>query len=246
MDIIWIDECGSTNTMLAQMGAKHATALCSRKQTAGRGQRGNSWESEPLKNLTFSLLLKPNWVLASRQFEVSMAVSIAIVEVLDSYLGTDASISIKWPNDIYVGDKKICGILIENVLVGNQLAQCIVGVGLNVNQTRFTSPAPNPLSMAMVSGREFALEPIAAEITKRIVKEVEALAHEEHRHEIMAKYFARLWRRDGYFSYFDVKKREQIKAKIEFVAPTGLLTLRLQDNSLRTYAFKEVQAVIQF
>lgn len=244
MEIIWIDECESTNSSLARVGAAHATALCARTQTAGRGQRGNSWESEPYKNLTFSIMLKPYWVSASQQFEISMAVSIAIVRVLESQLGNDYDIAIKWPNDIYAGDKKLCGILIENVLVGNKLAQSIVGVGINVNQTEFVSPAPNPVSMAMLCGKKFELEALANGFVENIIATVDKLAAEKGRQEIFEEYFSRLWRCDGYYPYLDVEKAEKIMATIETIAPTGHLTLRLDNNTLRTYAFKQVQAIL--
>ncbi|WP_301748249.1 biotin--[acetyl-CoA-carboxylase] ligase [uncultured Duncaniella sp.] len=148
MEIIKIESTDSTSSHLAGIaeGCAHGTAVMARVQTAGRGQRGNSWEAEPGMNITLSLLLRPEGLEPARQFIISQAVSLAIVEMLDNFIGADA-VSIKWPNDIYVNDSKIAGILIENVISGSAISRSIVGVGLNVNQTEFLSDAPNPVSL---------------------------------------------------------------------------------------------------
>ncbi|MDE6431375.1 MAG: biotin--[acetyl-CoA-carboxylase] ligase, partial [Duncaniella sp.] len=121
--------------------------VSARRQTAGRGQRGNSWESAPGKNITMSILLRPEGLHPSRQFVISRAVSLAITGVLRRYMPASA-VRVKWPNDIYVDDRKICGILIENVISSASIRQSVVGIGINVNQRRFLSDAPNPVSMA--------------------------------------------------------------------------------------------------
>ena len=128
------------------MELPHATVVSTYNQTAGRGQRGNSWESEPHKNLTFSVLLKPQHIIAREQFYISEIVSVAIVNTLRKYI-IDQPIAIKWPNDIYVNDDKICGILIENTLSGYSISQSIAGIGININQQTFLSNAPNPISL---------------------------------------------------------------------------------------------------
>lgn len=143
--IVWLDSCGSTNDALTEIdGADHGTVAVCRRQTAGRGQRGNKWESEPGKNLTFSILLCPD-IEARSQFEMSMLVSLAVADFIDAVLGRRAA-KVKWPNDIYVADGKICGILIENRLSGTMLERAVAGIGINVNQTVFRSGAPNPVS----------------------------------------------------------------------------------------------------
>ena len=118
-NIIHLESVGSTNTYLAgrAVDLPHATVVSTYCQTAGRGQRGNSWESEPNKNLSFSVLLRPQNIIARQQFYLSEAVSVAIVKTLKRYI-SNHRVSIKWPNDIYVDDLKICGILIENTLCG--------------------------------------------------------------------------------------------------------------------------------
>ena len=146
--IVTLDECDSTNTVLSSMPeAASGTVVATRRQTAGRGQRGNSWESEPDKNLTFSQLLMPRMLPAARQFELSMIVSLAIADSIDAHLPDGIRTCVKWPNDIYIGREKVCGILIENRLTGSRIERAIVGAGINVNQRVFTSDAPNPTSI---------------------------------------------------------------------------------------------------
>lgn len=246
MEIIELEETASTNSWLAARARESSeglTVLC-RRQTAGRGQRGNSWESEPGKNITMSLLLKPAGLHPSRQFLVSQAVSVAIVTVLSRYI-PGHEVSIKWPNDIYVGDRKICGILIENSITQNGINHCIVGMGINVNQTRFLSDAPNPVSMAMLTGREYPPRAVAEEIVGEILHETAAINPDDTT-GLQKRYSAMLWRRDGYWPYTDNLHGERIMARIAGVAPDGILTLELADSGgHRSFAFKEVAACLE-
>ena len=141
--LIHISETNSTNnylqTLCARQKVEELTTVVADFQTSGRGQRGNSWESEPLKNLLFSFVLFPDFLEARCQFLISQIISLAIKEELSTYT---EDISIKWPNDIYWKEKKICGILIENDLMGRNICQSIAGIGININQEEFYSPAP--------------------------------------------------------------------------------------------------------
>ena len=154
-------------------------AVVAEYQTAGRGCGSNTWESERGKNLTFSVLLHPTEIPADCQFRISEAVSVAICETLERCFRplspADSSpnlgeqeISIKWPNDIYVGDRKICGILIENQLRGRLISDSIVGIGLNVNQMEFRSDAPNPVSLAQLTGHEEDREALLQAFLQRL------------------------------------------------------------------------------
>ena len=246
MEIIELEETASTNSWLAaraRESSKGLTVLC-RRQTAGRGQRGNSWESEPDKNITMSLLLKPAELHPSRQFLVSQAVSVAIVTVLSRYL-PGHEVCIKWPNDIYVSDRKICGILIENSITQSGINHCIVGMGINVNQTRFFSDAPNPVSMTMLTGREYAPRALAEEIIGEILRETAAITADDTA-GLQKRYSSMLWRREGYWPYTDNLRGERIMARIAGVAPDGILTLELADSGgHRSFAFKEVAACLE-
>ena len=152
--IIRLDETNSTNNYLRELLAGDAlpegSLVIADFQTAGKGQVGNSWESEARKNLMFSLLLYPDFLPANRQFLISQIASLSVKETLDGYID---SVTVKWPNDIYWKDRKICGMLIENDLSGQHLYCSVIGIGLNINQEVFRSNAPNPVSLTQITGR---------------------------------------------------------------------------------------------
>ena len=155
--LIVLDETDSTNRYISQLcnnpqkAVAELTTVSAEFQTAGKGQRGNSWEAEKEKNLLFSFVLYPTFLEARCQFILSQIISLSIKEELDRW---SDEITIKWPNDIYWRDKKICGILIENDLSGHFIGRCISGVGININQKEFHSDAPNPVSLKQITGKE--------------------------------------------------------------------------------------------
>lgn len=243
--IIYVDEADSTNTMLAKAASdfEHGTALAAHCQSAGKGQRGNRWEAEPWKNLTFSILLRPKAILASHQFELLQVVAISIVKVLRSQLDTD-EIYIKWPNDIYYRDKKICGILIENTLSGAGIERSIVGIGINVNQDKFLSDAPNPVSMKQIAGHAFDLDDLLEHFVTQVVCDFDKYESTLNSTQLAARYRFMMWRGEGFWPYIDNITGQRIEGRIAAVAPTGHLTLADHDGKVRTYAFKEITAVL--
>ena len=213
------------------------TVVIADSQTKGRGQAGNSWESEDGKNLTFSILIYPKGVEIINQFLLSKMVSIAIAEVLSEVV---EGVSIKWPNDIYVGEKKICGILIENAIMGHTLSQTIIGIGLNVNQLQFFSDAPNPTSLAIAKGVEVDKEWLLMQLLNRINHYNEALNSRQN--ELINKaYFSYLYRKDGFHAYND--ESGDFEAEIMDVLDYGYLILRDKTGKNREYAFKEVRFI---
>jgi len=232
--IIHIDETDSTNRWLttqADSTPAENKVVWADYQTAGRGCGTNRWESERGKNLLFSMLIHPIDLPANRQFHISMAVSLAICEALGQHIG---ALSIKWPNDIYWKNAKICGILIENTLQGGCIKDSVIGVGLNVNQRRFLSDAPNPVSLWQICGREFDREQLLHDI-------LNALDHHLY-HDVKEQYCSLLYRRHGYHPYVD--DEGAFMAEIVDVEDDGHLLLRDDSGLLRRYAFKEVQFVI--
>ena len=237
-----IRETASTNTYLARMASMlpSGTVVYTHNQSAGRGQRGNSWESEPGKNLTFSLLIKKLPVAPAGQFFISEAASLAIVDFLSQYFN---GFSIKWPNDIYHADKKICGILIEHSLCGNSINHTIIGAGININQTEFRSDAPNPVSLRQITGREVELEQALRDVCSRIEAAVLSLEASGNT-ALHDRYLSALYRNDGLEHRFLLPSGEYVDAAIADVLPTGMLVLRHSDGSTGSYAFKEVAFVI--
>ena len=222
------------------------TVVLSNFQTAGKGQRGNSWESEAGANLTFSLLLYPAFLSAKRQFLISQVVSLGIVEALRHHVGEAEQdcFSVKWPNDIYFRDKKICGILIETNLEGMNLGRCVCGIGLNVNQQRFMSDAPNPVSLAQILGRETDRYQLLHEVVDAIASLYAQLEAEEEPalQAIMEQYADSLYRKTGLHAYED--KGGRFMASIKRVEADGRLQLEDADGHERSYLFKEVQFII--
>ena len=148
----FLEETTSTNDEARNPRYGHGDAICAERQSAGRGQRGHTWSSEEGCNLMFSLVWEPCFLPVSEQFLLSEAVALALTDLFGGY-GIDARI--KWTNDIYAGDRKLVGILIEHNLTGDRLSRTIVGIGVNVNQTRFDPSLPNPSSMHLETGCEY-------------------------------------------------------------------------------------------
>jgi BirA family transcriptional regulator, biotin operon repressor / biotin---[acetyl-CoA-carboxylase] ligase len=166
--LVYVPECHSTNAeavrlLQANAAIAEGTVVLTDNQTAGRGQRGNTWESEPGKNLTFSLILKPVFLLAKDQFKLNMAISLALHDYLREQV---PHAKIKWPNDMMLDTQKTCGILIENQLAGQTIQHSIVGIGLNVNQQRFALPTAT--SVAIKKGYDFVLNDVLAELLQCI------------------------------------------------------------------------------
>lgn len=240
IEIIRLDECASTNTYLSNLKLEHDAVVVARTQTAGRGQRGNSWEAEPGMNLTCSLLLhNDREILPKNQFLISEAVSLGIVDTLIKFLPQSEEVSIKWPNDIYVGDNKICGILIEHTISGKMIDRSIIGIGLNINQRIFRSDAPNPISIFNLTGTEIPVEDVLNEMIGNIYARLDlpsAKIHED--------YTLKLWRR--YLNhYIESASGDEFDASIQDVMPDGTLFLLDRAGKSRQYIFKEVSVILK-
>lgn len=226
---MFISSTHSTNTLLKELIAKGTPPECiyAGYQTAGRGQTGNSWESEADKNLLCSILLPPNKNL----YFLNIAVSVAILRIIDEPL------TIKWPNDIYWQDKKLAGILLENAIVGAEIKYSIAGIGLNVNQTVFVSDAPNPASLKQITGKTYDID----QLMKDLFEAVKAVLNEPEE-RIWSKYKDHLYRREGFWPYEDQNGR--FEAKIKDVLPTGEIILQDENNKERTYHFKQIRYIL--
>lgn len=232
----------STNTKLKELLLERElpefSVVITRNQTAGRGQIGNSWESEADKNLTFSIVLYPHFVKIHKQFRITQLVTTALADVLAPLI---PGLSIKWPNDIYAGDKKLAGILIENTLTGPIISSTIVGIGLNVNQEVFLSDAPNPVSMKMITGNHYDIDSLFQQIRQAFfIRYIQWLQYGIK--PIKKEYFRQLYRNDGFFAFRD--DNGTFTAKIDSVQETGHLLLTDLSGNQRIYAFKEVAFVL--
>ena len=208
-------------------------------QSAGRGQRGHTWHSNEGVNLTFSTVLKPTFLTAVEQFMLSEVVALSLVDALAEY-GVECRI--KWTNDIYAGDKKISGVLIEQSLAGDTIARTVVGIGLNVNQREFPTDLPNPTSIVVERGAECERREVLECFLKHLEKWYSRLERGE-REVIESAYNYRLYRRDEFHAYA-LPSGERFEAAIRGVRATGHLVLEHRDGSFVEYAFKEVEFVI--
>lgn len=239
-DYLYIPKAHSTNVLLKEK-LRHEKlpeffAVRTAFQTAGKGQMGNSWESERGKNLMFSMVLYPHHVAIDKQFIVSQLVSVAIVNVLSNYID---DVVIKWPNDIYVGDKKLGGILIENNLRGSRIEYAVIGIGINVNQLVFRSNAPNPVSIIQIIQKKSSIKKIFLEITEQIRK-----TYSERNYLVVKdEYMSRLYRNQGMFPFRDSDKNQFI-AQIIGVEEDGKLLLRDGNEEVSGFYFKEVEFVL--
>ena len=228
----------STGDVVSAQSLPGFTLVVADDQTKGRGQQGNLWETERGKNLIFSLLCHPSFVKPSEQFLLSQCMALALCQSLAQYV---ENVKIKWANDIYVGDKKISGTLIECDLQSKSISNCIIGVGININQTVFQSDAPNPTSLNLLTGKEYDREEILSAVMDHFQNDY-ALLQQGKEEEIRKQYMAHLYRSAGFHRYRDV--RGEFMAEIVDVEPTGHLQLRFQDGNMVRYEFKEVRFVI--
>lgn len=246
--LIQLEQTDSTNRYLTSLcderhdNVEPFTTVMADYQSAGKGQRGNSWESEAGANLTFSFVLYPSFLSAKKQFVISQIVSLGIVNVLRKYV--DEGISIKWPNDIYYHDKKICGMLVEVYLEGMNLGRCVCGIGLNVNQEVFLSNAPNPVSLCKIIGRKVDRMTLLYGVMEEIQGLYSKLKEDNEAvgKELSKYYFQHLYRKEGYHRYKD--KNGEFMAKLIQVEPDGRLLLEDDDQNQRSYLFKEIQYII--
>lgn len=239
LELIPLDETDSTSNQIKLLPIRREmTVVTAEYQTKGRGQQGNSWESERGMNLVFSILISPKNVIASQQFILSQAISLAIKDTLSAYT-TD--ICIKWPNDIYWHDQKLGGILIENELCGKRIDRCVIGIGLNINQQSFTSPAPNPISLAQITGKRFDRQEVLLQLLSRFHQYLKFIEQNDTA-PIVSDYHQSLYRAKGLHAYRD--EQGLFMAAIDHIEPIGTLCLKDESGNLRYYAFKEVKVVL--
>lgn len=207
-------------------------------QTAGRGQKGTSWESEAGKNLLLGILLRPTFLHPQEQFYLSEICALALVETLNTYAD---GFTIKWPNDIYYGNRKVSGMLLEHTLLGATLSQTIVGIGLNVNQQTFFSDAPNPMSLLQILGKEVCRETVLNAFLQRFQTYYQHLERQDFS-AIHKSYLHHLYRRNEWAKFRD--EIATFEGRIVDVEHTGRLVIEKPDGTLRKFAFKEVAYVI--
>ena len=240
--IKWFRELDSTNNELLRhiRDYDNLSVIAVVSQTAGRGQRGNRWLSKPGDNLTFSLLLRPEGLPVR---EVMALTCLATLAVRDTLREEGVPAVIKWPNDIYVGKRKICGMLVENGLDGADIDWSVIGIGINLNQTEFPGELINPVSLKRLTGRTYELEPFLEKVCRKIEKRLPDLVSMEGRNSLREAYEQDLFQKDSPATYRDLATGEEFIGTIRGITPEGLLRIEAEGLE-RTFGFKEVGYIL--
>jgi BirA family biotin operon repressor/biotin-[acetyl-CoA-carboxylase] ligase len=240
--VIHHEKVSSTNTvassLLRESKPAEGTVITASYQDSGRGQAGNRWESEPGSNLLMSVILYPDTVKPAEQFVISQMISLAVHDLVSLHT---AEARIKWPNDIYVRDDKIAGILIENSIMGDRLGSTVAGIGLNVNQTLFRGGAPNPVSLAIITGLSHDLQAITGTLTEMLDRRYGMILNGETA-TLATDYHHVLYRIGEWHRYSDSKG--EFEGMIELVRPDGMLAVRRRNGKRAEYAFKEIDYIL--
>lgn len=241
--IVRIQVTGSTNNYANQQirenECREGTVFLAYEQTAGRGQVRNFWESEPGANLTFSIVIYPDFLEIRHQFLISKVVTLGIYKALSKYID---DLKIKWPNDIYAGNKKLGGILIENSIMYGLLKSTVIGIGLNVNQTVFRSSAPNPISLKTLTNQHFDLDVILEEVLFGI-NSYYVLLRDGGEELIDQKFVSVLYRLNE--MHFFRAEKEDFEGEIMGINEIGQLLIRKIDGAILDFHFKEVEFLLK-
>lgn len=239
MDIHYFDQLESTNQyckLLDPASVEEFTVVCARSQTAGIGQQGNHWDSEPFRNLTFSIILKPTFLSAADQYRLTMAIAVGVARFVEECLSYPL-VSIKWPNDIYINRQKLCGILTTCQVQSSRLTHAICGIGLNVNQTEFPSWVPNPTSLKLLSDTTFKLDPLLESLLQNLQHYYQLL--QTRPADIEQAYLQRLYQMGQPADY--EYHGQRLRATILGINTFGQLQLHTDDGRSLTCSLKEIK-----
>lgn len=246
--ISWAEVVDSTNSWAARemCDIDKMSVFAAEYQTAGRGQRGNKWHSATGENLTFSIGLRfgnelTGHLKAIDQFIITEVAALSVADFL-SHKGADARI--KWPNDVYVRDRKICGMLIENGLHGDEVATSIVGIGINLKQRDFPPELINPTSLAIATGLEIGAKDALGDFLPHFLARMEMSMTTEGRMRLRNDYLGVLYRKDKCFTYRNNVAGVEFRGIIKGISDIGELLVEMPDKSIKSFSFKEIGYII--
>jgi len=237
IDLLKVDSTNSyAINLIKQTNIAEGTVVSTFNQTKGKGNANNQWLSQTGKNLSFSIIYKPTFLLARQQFYLNMAICLGIIDVLS----TKKRFTIKWPNDVYYENFKIGGLLIENLLSGKYLKYCIIGLGLNINQTIFNDALPNPSSLKLINKTEYNLYEVMNDVLLHIEKrylQLKALHFDVLKKDYLANLY--LFNKPSKFKVDD----KIVTGTIQGVDENGQLLIKIE-NKVKAFGFKEVAFII--
>lgn len=225
--------------LLSKNNPIEGTVITARFQTEGRGQIGRYWHSEADKNFLASIILYPSFVKIADQFDLSMITSLAIMDVLKSLKIEGASI--KWPNDIYVNDQKLSGILIQNSISSSGIKSTILGIGLNVNQLKWPSSIPNPTSLKTITNENMDIQVVLEKLCMYLEKRYLQLKS-GGRAEIKSTYHDLLYRKNERHQF--TTENKTFAATILGIDEAGRLKVKLENDSIKSFNFREISFVL--
>ncbi len=244
-NIEYFESLDSTNKymfdFITKNEADEGMVVIANTQTQGKGNANNKWESEADKNLTFSILLKPDFIDAEDQFSITQIISLSILNALSKYLDANR-LRVKWPNDIYFSDKKLGGILIQNTIKGPKISNSVVGIGINVNQEKFTSDAPNPGSIMLITHEVVDKEILLKEILNNINDYYSRLMLFPSNKWLENQYLEKLYAINETLSFKD--KNGEFKGMIRGIDKFGRIIISHEKGEDIIYAFKEVEFIL--
>jgi BirA family transcriptional regulator, biotin operon repressor / biotin---[acetyl-CoA-carboxylase] ligase len=243
--LIELETVDSTNLfaekLLKSGKVDDGTLVLAKNQTNGRGQGDNRWESQAGMNATFSLILYPVFLPPGQQFLLNKVIALGALGFLRKAAG-DAEFTIKWPNDLYCSNRKIGGILIRNSVCGDVFESCIAGIGINLNQLSFGPDVPNPVSLKMLTGKEYiprdAAEGVVAGIDEGYIRLRQGSAGSIHREYLDCLLGSGEWREYA-------MGNEYSKGRIQDVDESGMLIVEMEDGSLKKWNHGEIGFVMQ-
>ncbi|WP_164905134.1 biotin--[acetyl-CoA-carboxylase] ligase [Aequorivita ciconiae] len=242
MNIIKLNATDSTNTYLKELvnntTVEDQTVIIAEDQEKGRGQRGSGWLSRKGQSLTFSVFKRFSDLQAENQFVISMAVSLALVEAFEKINVPD--VSVKWPNDILSGKKKIAGILIENVLEGANIKHSIIGIGINVNETHFPN-LPQASSIRLETGKYFQLDEMFDSVVRNVLKGLANISDHSFS-DLRPLYEQNMFQRDS-ISAFEDGTGQRFQGKIRGISDFGELIIERNNASAEKFQLKEINFI---
>ncbi len=237
--LLTFDELNSTNDFALNLVSNEhpieGTVVMTHLQTGGRGQRGNTWSSEQGQNLTISIILRPTFLIPTEQFHLNKAISIAVCQTLRAF--EIPQTKIKWPNDIYINDRKVAGILIQNILKSKSIDCSIVGIGLNVNQSTFSKKLPNPTSMFLEVGRKMDLQIVLNQLMRNLDLMYKRMIASKASHS--PDYHQLLYRR-GVKSTFRMSDGKLRSGIIQGVNEVGKLEILFEGSYRKWFSLQEI------
>ncbi len=240
MKVVKLDAINSTNIFLKRLSKNDETAnwtiVTAEHQTLGRGQMDTKWESEKGKNLVCSILVRFDTLKAQDQFYLNCAVSLSIYDALNKF--SIPNLSIKWPNDIMSGSKKVCGILIENSLLKDEISNSIIGIGLNVNQDNFSKELPKAISMKQILGVTCDRDKILEQLVFSLQQQMKLL--QQKNFDLLHENYEKILFQNGAMRVYENLQNEKFMGKILGITKNGALLVEQENDVIKQYNFKEI------